>query len=164
MEIALIEKSTGAKKIAIIKLIKKEELPLKKNGWNFNWKTLFKIEGSELFKVSLQDTPNQIEGIVMLTLLNDEMLFMNNIEIAPHNIGNNKKYTNAAGILLAFACKQSFEKGKGNYRGFLPFDSKTELVDLYCKKHGASLAMGHKLFFHPEAGKILMEKHLEISI
>lgn len=91
------------------------------------------------------------------------MLFMNNIEVASHNIGRNKRYENVAGCLLAFACRESFDRGRGNYNGFLSFDSKTELIELYYKKYGASIAMGHKMYFDPEAGKRLMEKYLGIK-
>ena len=163
MKVKLIEKKTGIEKLAEIQRITNKELPLKKDGWNFNWRNLFKIEGSEIFKVSLEESPKKIEGILMLTMFNNEMLFMNNVEIAPHNIGKNKKYENTAGILLAFACKESFKKGKGNYLGFLSFDSKTELIELYHIKYGATVAMGHKMFFDPEAGKKLMKEYLKIK-
>lgn len=159
----ILEQKTQLEKDAEIKKILKKELPLKKDGWNFNWRELFKIEGAELFKISLMESPNLIEGVLMLTMFNEEMLMMNNIELAPHNIGKNKKYDNIAGCLLAFACRESFEKGKGHYHGFLSFDSKTELIDLYYNKYGAQLAMGNKMYFDPEAGKKLMKKYLRIS-
>lgn len=162
MKVILLERETGIQKSAVVQRILRKELPLKKNGWSFNWRTLFKVEGSEIFKLSLEESPDEIQGIVMLTMFNDEMLFMNNVEVAPHNIGKNKKYDNTAGILLAFACKKSFEKGKGNYNGFLSFDSKTELIELYHEKYGATLAMGHKMYFDPEAGKKLMKEYLNI--
>jgi len=53
--------------------------------------------------------------------------------------------------------------GKGNYLGFLSFDSKTELIELYQNKYGATFAMGNKMFFDPEAGKKLMKKYLGIT-
>jgi len=163
MKVKLIERTTGIEKSAVIQRILKKEIPLKKDGWNFNWRSLTKVEGSEIFKIALTESPKEVQGILMLTIFNDEMLFMNNIEIAPHNIGRNKKFENTAGILLAFTCKESFEKGKGSYEGFLSFDSKTELIELYHKKYGATSAMGHKMFFDPEAGKVLMKKYLGIS-
>ena len=140
-----------------------QELPLKKDGWNFNWRNLFKVEGSRIYKITLKESTKEIQGILMLKMFNNEMLFMNNIEIAPHNIGKFKRYKNTAGILLAFACKESFEKGKRNYEGFLSFDSKTELIELYHNKYGATLAMGNKMFFDPKAGKELMKKYLAIK-
>ena len=109
MKVKILEKSTEIEKIAEIQLLEKKEIPLKKDGWNFNWRQLFKVEGSRIYKIALEETPNKIEGVLMLTLFNDEMLFMNNIEVAPHNLGKGKKYNNVAGCLLAFACKESFE-------------------------------------------------------
>ena len=163
MKIKLLETKTGLEKEGRIEKILRKELPLKKDGWNFNWKVLFKVEGSELYKLALSATPGKVEGILMLTMFNEEMLFMNNIELAPYNIGKNKKYKNTAGCLLAFACMKSFEKGLGSYNGFLSFDSKTELIDLYHKKYGATFAMGHKMYFNPTAGKKLMKKYLDIK-
>jgi len=163
MKVKILEKNTGIEKIAAIQLLIKKELPLKKDGWNFNWNQLFKIEGSLIYKIAIEETPGKIEGVVMLTLYNEEMLFMNNIEVAPHNIGKDKKYDNVAGCLLAFACKKSFELGIGNYQGFLTFDSKTELIELYHYKYGATLAMGNKMFFDVVVGKNLMKKYLGIT-
>jgi len=163
MKVKVLETRTGSEKRAEIKRILRKEIPLKKDGWNFNWRELFKIEGSNLYKITLLETPEQIEGIFMMTIYNEEMVFMNNIELAPSNIGKKKKYDNIAGYLLAFGCRESFEKGKGNYHGFLSFDSKTELIELYQNKYGANIAMGHKMYFGPEAGKKLMKKYLDIK-
>jgi len=163
MKVSILEKKTDLEQKAEIKKILKKELPLKKDGWNFNWRELSKVEGSFIYKITLLESPNKIEGILMLTMFNEEMLFMNNIELAPHNIGKNKKYDSVAGCLLAYGCRESFEKGKGNYHGFLSFDSKTELIELYQNKYGASLAIGHKMFFAPESGKKLMKQYLGIK-
>ena len=138
-----------------------KDMPSKKNGWQFNWKTLFKTEGAEIYKLSLLESPLVLEGLIMLTLMSGEMLYMNNIEIAPHNIGENGKYDRAAGCLIAFGCKQSFEKGKKYYKGYLTFESKTQLIPLYQKKYGAILARGQRMFIEPEAGLKLIEKYLE---
>ncbi len=142
----------------------KEDMPLKKAGWKFTWTSLYKTEGASFFKLVLAQSPAQVEGMLMLTLINGEMLFMNNIEVAPHNYGVKGKYGNVAGCLLAFACKKSFEWGKGHYMGFLSFDSKTELIPLYEEKYGATYAMGHKMFFTPEAGRKLMREYLKIEL
>jgi hypothetical protein len=138
-------------------------MPLKKDGWQFTWKKLAKIEGAQFYKITLKDSPSKLEGLLMITLINDEMLYMNNLELAPHNYGSKGKYENVAGCLIAFACKKSFELGRGNYLGFLSFDSKTELISLYEEKYGAILAMGQKMFIDPGQGRKLMEKYLNIA-
>jgi len=113
MKVKLIERTTEKEKVANVLKINKKELPLVRDGWNFNWRKLFKVKGTEIFKVVLDESPAKIQGVVMLTLLNDEMVFMNNVEIAPHNIGENKLFTNTAGVLLAFACKKVLRWAKG---------------------------------------------------
>ena len=139
------------------------EMPLRKDGWQFTWKKLAKVEGAQFYKITLKKSPEEIEGLLMITLINDEMLYMNNVEVAPHNYGRQGKYENVAGCLIAFACKKSFELGKGHYLGFLSFDSKTELISLYQEKYGATWAMGQKMFIDPVNGKALIEKYLGIK-
>lgn len=163
MKVKILEQKTGLEKVAEIKRALKKELPLKKDNWNFDWKKLYAVEGSEIYKVSLLETPSQVEGLLMLTLFNGEMVFMNNVELAPRNLGKRKRYDQIAGCLLSYACRESFEKGKGGYHGFLSFDSKTELIELYQKKYGASIAMGNKMFFDAVTGKKLMKKYLGIK-
>lgn len=99
----------------------------------------------------------------MLTLVNGEMLYMNNIEVAPHNYGRYGKYENVAGCLFAFACNKSLEIGKENYNGFVSFDAKTEFIQFYQEKYGATVARGQKMFFDPAAGKALIDKYLNIK-
>lgn len=139
------------------------EMPLKKEGWQFSWRKLAKIEGAQIYKIVLKDSSEKIEGLLMITLINEEMLYMNNLEVAPHNYGKSGAYENVAGCLIAFACKKSFELGKGHYLGYLSFDSKTELIPLYEKKYGATWAMGQKMFIDPGNGKKLMREYLNIK-
>ena len=139
------------------------EMPLRKDGWQFTWKKLAKVEGAQFYKITLKKSPEAIEGVLMITLINDEMLYMNNVEVAPHNYGRKGKYENVAGCLIAFACKKSVELGKGHYLGFLSFDSKTELISLYQDKYGATWAMGQKMFIDPVNGRKLMGKYLSIK-
>lgn len=160
MKIQIKERTTNQNIEGKIAPPSKQDIPLKKNGWQFNWKTLYKTEGATFFKLTLTISPNNVEGMLMLTLMNEEMLYMNNIEVAPHNLGSSGKYDNIAGSLIAYACYKSFELGKEHYRGYLTFDSKTKLIPLYQKKYGATLAMGQKMFIEPKIGKHLIEKYL----
>lgn len=163
MKIFLQDTLGGELVEAIIEEAGKKDMPLKKDGWQFNWKKLNQIEGSLFYKLTRIKTPKIIEGIMMLTLINDEMLYLNNVEVAPHNYGKDGKYENVAGCLLAYGCYKSFELGKNHYLGFLSFDSKTKLIELYQRKYGAIWAMGQKMFFDPESGKNLMKKYLLID-
>ena len=140
------------------------EMPFKKDGWQFTWRELAKVEGAMLFKITRKAAPKQLEGLLMLTLINDELVYMDNIELAPHNYGSKGKYKHVAGSLIAFACNMSFELGKGQYVGFLSFDSKTQLISLYQEKYGARIAMGHKMFIDEDRAQKLIKKYLNIDI
>jgi len=142
-----------------ILLVTSNELPLKKEGWNFHWKQLFKEPNTLTFVLKTKTDSSSIEGMLHLKIENN-MLIMDVIEIAPHNIGNiNKKYDYVAGCLIAYACRESF-KIEGNYKGFLTFTSKTDLIEWYINKYGATQAIGQKMFISPDKGALLIKKHL----
>lgn len=164
MKVFLEDVSSGKLIEALISKASKNDMPLRNYGWHFTWNILVETEGAEFYKLTKLGSPKDIEGILMLTLLNEEMLYMNNLEVAPHNYGSKGRLTNVAGCLLAFACYKSFELGKGYYLGYLSFDSKTELINLYQKKHEATLAVGQKMFFDPLAGKKLIKQYLNIKL
>lgn len=135
----------------------KKSLPLKKDGWNFNWKQLSK-EGV-IYVLRTVDSPNEIEGALCLKV-EHEMLIMDALELAPHNIGrNSKRYDYVAGCLIAFACRESF-KLSGPYKGFLTFVSKSSLIKWYSQKYGAELALGQRMFIDWGNGERLIEKYL----
>ena len=159
----LLDIKTKELRAAQIIEVGSREMPLKKDGWQFTWRRLAKTEGAMFYKITLEETPNLLEGIIMLTMMYDETLYMNNIEVAPHNYGTSGQYENVAGCLLAFACRMSQAKGNGHYKGFLTFDSKTQLISLYENKYGATRALGQKMFFTPEAGDLLIERYLNVS-
>jgi hypothetical protein len=136
------------------------EIPLKKDGWNFNWRQLSKDKNTRMFVLKTIGLNPSVEGALQLKVEN-EMLIMNNLEIAPYNIGRkNKKYDYVAGCLIAFACKESF-KLKGVYKGFLTFMSKTSLIQWYSKKYGAKVGLGHRMYIDSENGLKLIQKYLE---
>ena len=163
MKTHLKETSTGKMVAAEIVAAQLSDMPLKKDGWNFNWRALYKKPKSIFYKAVLADSTKKIEGIIMLTLQEDGILYMDCIEVAPINYGSKGKYDFVAGALLAFGCHLSREFGKPPYEGYLSFESKTVLIELYEKKYGASWAMGRRMFFSPEAGIKLMELYLQGS-
>ena len=135
-------------------------MPLKNDGWNFNWKVLFKKKDTKTFIIRLKANPESTQGTLHLKKQGG-MLIMDLVEIAPFNIGRkNKRYDYVAGCLIAFACRESF-KLENNYRGFLTFESKTELIDWYIKKYNAKIAIGQKMYIEPDDGKNLIEKYLK---
>jgi len=126
-----------------VSLLSKEDLKQvqKKNGWLFNWKNEQQIPDREVYKLTIINSPSIVQGVTSLTLKPDHV-FLNLIENAPFNKGENKVYEGVAGNLVAFACKLSFQRGSD---GFVSFHSKTNLVDHYIKslnaKHYGNLLM-----------------------
>lgn len=159
MKVQVIDTFNDKKVNASIEKATRKDMPLKKNGWQFTWRTLYKTEGAVFYKLTLEDD-EVIQGMLMLSLMNGEMLYMNNVEIAPHNYGSKGKYENVAGCLIAYGCLKSFELGQNYYKGYLTFQSKTKLIPLYEKKYGAILAMGQRMFIEPKAGLKLIDKYL----
>ncbi len=164
MEVKIFDRTNRKEREAsILKAIKKD-MPKKKDGWQFAWRSLFKVEGSEIYKLVLNENPEKIEGVVMLSLMNDEMLYMNNIEVAPHNYGSGGQYDKVAACLIAFACLKSFELGRNGYEGFLTFESKTNLIRFYQNKYGSTLAAGQRMFIEPAKGIGLIDQFLKMKL
>ncbi|MDO1512188.1 hypothetical protein Q2T41_05915 [Maribacter confluentis] len=136
------------------------KMPLKKDGWNFDWNKLKKEKNTKTYVLRLKNEAQSIEGILQLRLEND-LLIMDVIEIAPYNIGSSsKRFNYVAGCLIAFACRESF-KIEGNYKGFLTFTSKTNLINWYKTKYGATQAFGQRMFIDDSIGLQLIEKYLK---
>lgn len=129
----------------------------KKSGWNFNWKVEFKNEKSEQYKLTIVNNPTVIQGLLSITIENDH-IFMNLLESAPFNIGQNKLYEGVAGNLVAYACKVSFQKG---YEGFVAFTAKTQLIKHYEKTLGAFHFKNQRMIIDTRASKRLVEKYFK---
>jgi len=137
-----------------------KDMPLKKNGWNFTWRTIIKRKATETFILRLKSNPSSIQGVLQLKK-QDGMLIMDLLEIAPHNIGQeNKRYNHVAGCLIAFACRESF-KLESNYKGFITFESKTKLIEWYKENYFAQVALGQKMFIEPSDGEKLINTFLK---
>jgi len=82
----------------------------KKNGWNFNWAQELDNNSREVFKLTITNNPNIIQGLLSFTIRPDH-LYMNLLESAPFNLGHKKLYDGVPGNLVAYACKVSFQNG-----------------------------------------------------
>ena len=160
MKITIRETKTRKKIPAQILKANKKDMPLKKDGWQFNWRELYRDKEAMFYKVVLSND-TKVLGIVMVSMLSNEILFMNDIETEPQSVGSEGRYQNIAGSLIAYACRLSFEKGKGNYIGFLVFDSKTKLFNLYKNRYGATPTMGQRMCIEPAQGKKLITEYLK---
>lgn len=97
---------------------------IKKNGWIFNWLTEFKKPEREIYKLTIVNNPNVIQGLLSVQVKSDHV-YMHLIESAPFNKGKTKVYAGVPGNLVAFACKLSFQRG---HDGNLAFIAKTQLI------------------------------------
>ena len=73
-------------------------LPLKKNdlktvtkklGWNFDWKSEFLKPDRDVYKLTITNNTEIIQGLISLAVTPDNV-FMHLVENAPFNIGKNK--------------------------------------------------------------------------
>jgi len=129
----------------------------KKNGWAFNWKTELDDNTKEVYKLTISNNPNIIQGLLSLTIENDHV-YMDLLESAPFNRGRNKIYEGVPGNLVAYACKISFQKG---FDGYLSFTAKTKLIDHYVKTLGAFHFGGHLMIINGIAANILIDKYFK---
>ena len=130
----------------------------KKNGWSFNWKNEFKNPANEIYKLTISNNPNIIQGLVSLEVKSDHV-FMHLIESAPFNIGKNKTYLGVPGNLVAFACKLSFQRG---HDGFVSFIAKTQLIEHYKKSLGAINFGGQLMIINNKASLVLIDKYFKV--
>ena len=129
----------------------------KKKGWNFNWKTEFDDIKKEVYKLTIENNPNIIQGLLSLTIESDHV-YMGLLESSPFNIGKNKLYEGVAGNLVAYACKLSFQKG---YEGFVAFTAKTQLIEHYEKTLGAFHFKNQRMIIETNASRFLVEKYFK---
>lgn len=142
-----------------ISILTKSDLKtiLKKNGWNFNWRKEHKDLSKEVYKLTIVNNPNVVQGLMSITVEKDHV-FINLLESAPFNIGKSKLYEGVAGNLVAYACKLSFQKG---YEGFVAFTAKTQLIEHYEKTLGAYHFMNQRMIIDSSASKNLVEKYFK---
>src|SRR3984957_15886880 len=82
----------------------------KKIGWSFNWKQELDNNSREVYKLTITNNPNIIQGLMSFTIKPDHV-YMDLLESAPFNLGKNKLYEGVPGNLVAYACKVSFQNG-----------------------------------------------------
>ena len=108
-----------------ILLIKNEEIVEK--DWLFDWKKENNKSDCNVSKLVTRGNENVIQALLSISDGKDH-IFMNLLESASFNKGQNKVYLGVAGNLVAYACKISLESGCDEY---VVFDSKTALIEHY---------------------------------
>jgi hypothetical protein len=129
----------------------------KVNGWLFDWKDEFKDPACDVYKLTLPNNPNIIQGLISLEVKSDHV-YMHLLESAPFNKGKNKVYMGVPGNLVAFACKLSFQRG---HEGNVSFISKTQLIDHYEKTLGAFHFGGRVMIIETQAALKLINKYFK---
>lgn len=148
----VVEVKTGKKEKVRISQLKSSEL-LKLNSFHFDWSEETKFEVYKLTLISNE----QVLGLLSIERVIEELrIEIRLLEIAPENIGKNKLYDRVAGILIAFACKESFKNG---FYGFVSLIPKTKLIKHYKKKYGFQ-QFGRHLVIELLESEILMNKYL----
>ncbi|WP_395043809.1 hypothetical protein [Flavobacterium sp.] len=130
---------------------------IKKNGWNFDWKSEFNDIKKEVYKLTIEHNTNIIQGLLSITIEADH-IYMDLLESSPFNIGENKLYEGVAGNLVAYACKLSFQKG---FDGFVGFTAKTKLIEHYEKTLGAYHFKNQRMIIETQSAKFLVEKYFK---
>jgi hypothetical protein len=140
-----------------VHLITKTDLKniTKKNGWLFNWTNESKMTDRQVFKLTIRNNPEIVQGLLSITDFSDHY-YLHLVESAPFNLGKNKLYEGVPGNLFAFTCKTSWDKG---YQGFVSFTSKTKLLTHYEKTLGATHVGGHKMVIFPQEALKLIKKY-----
>ena len=127
----------------------------KKNKWLFNWGEEFKMADRNVFKLTIRNNPDIIQGLVSISDYKDHF-YLHLIESAPFNLGRHKLYEGVPGNLFAFTCKISWDKG---YQEFISFTSKSKLLNHYEKTLGATHIGGNKMVIFPKEALKLIKKY-----
>lgn len=142
----------------LISISKVDLRPVKKgNGWQFDWKYEYEQPDREVYKLTIEGNQNVIQGLISFSDEKDH-LFMHLVESAPFNRGKNKIYVGVAGNLIAFLCKESWDR---NYEGFVSFISKTRLIEHYERTLGAVHVGNHKMVIFPNEALKLIKKYFK---
>lgn len=129
----------------------------KAKGWKFDWKAELKVSDRTVYKLTIKDNPNIIQGLASISDYEDHF-YLHLVESAPFNLGKKKLYTGVPGNLFAFTCKLSWDKG---YQGFVAFQSKTKLIEHYENTLGAIHVGGHKMIIFPDAALRLIRQYFQ---
>ncbi|MBK7225326.1 MAG: hypothetical protein IPH96_07910 [Saprospiraceae bacterium] len=129
------------------------KLVTKLKGWNFKWKAELKKAGTKVYKLTVVNNSDIIQGLISLEDKGDHV-FVNLIENAPFNIGKKKLYEGVPGNLFAFACKLSWDNGN---QGFVSFISKTKLMEHHNKTLGSGRLIKRMVIEPREALKLIKQ-------
>ena len=142
-----------------ISLIKSSDLKniTKKNNWLFDWKYEFKQPERDVFKLTIVNNSEIIQGLICVEVKEDHV-YMHLVESSPFNKGKTKVYAGVPGNLVAYACKLSFQRG---HDGNVSFVSKTQLIEHYEKSLGAIHFGGRLMIIETKSALRLINKYFK---
>jgi hypothetical protein len=129
----------------------------KKSGWDFNWRFELTQPEREVYKLTISENANVIQGLISLEIKSDHV-YMHLVESAPFNKGRTKMYTGVPGNLVAFACRLAFQRG---FEGNVSFISKTKLIDHYIETLGAFHVGGRLMIIETQSALRLTGKYFK---
>lgn len=129
----------------------------KKNGWVFDWKFELNQPAREVYKLTITENANIIQGLISLEIKSDH-IYMHLVESASFNKGKNKIYAGVPGNLVAFACRLSFQRG---LEGNVSFISKTQLINHYIESLGAVHFGGRLMIIESGAALRLINRYFK---
>jgi hypothetical protein len=130
----------------------------KKDSWQFNWMYEYKQPERDIYKLTIVNNQDIIQGLVSLEVKTDHV-YMHLVESAPFNKGKNKVYAGVLGNLVAFACKLSFQRG---HAGNVSFQSKSQLVQHYIDSLDAKHIGGRVMILDTVAALKLINKYFPL--
>lgn len=148
----VVEVKTGKTEKVRISQLKSSEL-LKLDSFDFDWSKETKYE---VYKLSLISN-EQVLGLLSIERVIEELrIEIRLLEISTQNVGKDKLYDRVAGILIAFACKESFKNG---FYGFVSLIPKTKLIRHYKEKFGFE-QFGRHLAIELQGSETLINRYL----
>ncbi len=139
------------------RLMKTDKKEIKKSDWLFNWTEELNYTDREVYKLTIKDNANIIQGLISLSIEPDHVL-IHLIENAKFNIGKHKAFIGVAGNMFAFACKKSKEMG---FKGFVGFVAKTKLVEHYKETLGAQNITTQRMAIDEAAANQLINQYFK---
>jgi hypothetical protein len=142
-----------------ISLVSKRDLKLisASRKWSFDWDFEYKSIERDVYKLTIVNNMNIIQGLLSLTVHEDHV-FIHLLENAFFNRGKHRIYEGVAGNLVAFACKLSFLRGN---EGFVAFHAKTSIIEHYKKSLGAVCIGNQLMILETKASTRLVEHYFK---
>ena len=148
---------TGDSFQTTISRISKTDLKVisKRKGWLFNWKEELSFPERDVFKLTIVNNQDIIQGLISLEVKIDHV-YMHLVESSPFNKGKEKMYSGVPGNLVAFACKLSFQRG---HKGNVAFIAKTKLINHYIESLDAIHFGGRLMIIDSKGAMKLVNKY-----